>query len=123
MNDDGFASAIGSQLKDVEQSSSDISFSPPHEDGRFVITSSDVELENGKLDLLLKEKFARYTLWITYGWLALTMLLFFVTGVFHSYGKKFLSDSVLIALISGTSLSVITGLVTTILKYLFSKRA
>ena len=121
-NDDLFDSEIGTQLKNIERKDSDTSFSPPEEGNHSAATPVDVDFENGKLDLLLKEKFAKHALWITYGWLALTMLLFFITGTFRSYGLNFLSDSVLIAIISGTSLSVITGLVTTILKYLFSKK-
>ena len=120
-NDIGFDSEIGTPLKNNESKDSDLSFSPPQEDNR-TDSPVDVDFENGKLDLLLKERFAKHALWITYGWLSLTMLLFFITGVIRSYGQNFLSDSVLIALISGTSLSVITGLVTTILKYLFSKK-
>ena len=117
-----FDQEINDCLKNVTSQDRSMDFSPPQEEDHSASTTNDVELENGKLDLLLKKKFAHHALWITYGWLGLTMLLLFATGGFRASGASFLSDSVLIALISGTSLSVITGLVTTILRYLLSKR-
>ena len=114
-----FDSGIVSELQNSDSGDHDNRFCPPQSETRPASSINDVEIENGKLDLQLKERFASHALRITYGWLGLTMFLFFITGTFRVYGSQFLSDSVLIALISGTSLSVITGMITTILRYLF----
>lgn len=120
MNNSDFDAEIVSPLNSVEKDDNS-SFAPPESDD-LTSSISDVELKNSELDLELKKGFARHSLIITYVWLATTMLLFISTGILHACSLNFLSDSVLIALISGTSFSVVMGMVVTILRYLFSRK-
>ena len=71
------------------------------------------------VNIWLKTIFASHVLIITYGWLIFLGLLLLAVAFFNAYYKRpLLSDSVLISLISGTSL---TGLIAIILGSLFKK--
>jgi len=69
----------------------------------------DIQVKDKKLDVELKEKFSKHALLITYSWLAFIALILSAKGILEALNIKFLSDTVLITLISGTSFSVIIG--------------
>lgn len=94
-------------------------FSPPQNESEKL---SDLEKRNGETDLKLKKRFAKFVLRTTKNWLIFISLLIAATGICRAFRREAISDAVLIALISGTSLSAITGLVVTPLRYLFSRK-
>ena len=70
----------------------------------------------------LKGRFATHVIWITYGWMFMVICSVIATGICAIYGREFLSDAVLITLLSATSLSAVLGLFCIILRYLFNPR-
>ena len=83
----------------------------------------DLEREDHAQDIWLKRKFANHVLRITYGWLCFLIIFFITAGIINAYqGKAFASDAILITLVSGTSLSVIIGMLSIILRHLFTKK-
>lgn len=91
-----------SEKSDSKQSLANC-FEPPERENSCKILS-DIDLDDKNLDRELKERFARHVLWITYGWLGVLALLLIASGIVNIYQKNiFLSDTVLITLVSGTS--------------------
>ena len=85
------------------------------------LENRDLDREDHAQDIWLKRKFAKHVLIITYGWLIFLVLFFVASGVSNAWqGKPFASDAVLITLVSGTSLSVIIGMLSIILRHLFT---
>lgn len=70
----------------------------------------------------LKGRFANHVVVITYGWMIMVAGCVFETGICAIFGIKFLSDTVLITLLSATSFSVVLGLFCIILRYLFNSK-
>ena len=84
------------------------------------LKNRDLDMEDKAQDIGLKREFATHVLRITYGWLKFLASLFITSIVCNiCQGRPGISDSVLIALVSGTSLSVIIGMLSIILRYLF----
>lgn len=72
-------------------------------------------------EIILRKQFARHVIIITYIWIIfLPVFMIFVAAANTIQGKTALSDTVLIALISGASLSVIVGMISIILRHLFT---
>ena len=91
---------------------------PPEGDD---LENRDLDREDHAQDIWLKKKFAKHVLRITYRWLHFLVIFFAVSGIINAYqGKAFASDAVLITLVSGTSLSVIIGMISIILRHLFT---
>ena len=85
------------------------------------LENRDLDREDHAQDIWLKRKFAKHVLIITYGWLIFLVLFFVASGIINAcQGKPFASDAVLITLVSGTSLSVIIGMISIILRHLFT---
>ena len=68
----------------------------------------------------LKGRFATHVIVITYGWIFMVIACMVATGICAIFGREFLSDAVLITLLSATSLSAVLGLFCIILRYLFN---
>ena len=91
---------------------------PPASDD---LKNRDLDKEDKAQDIDLKRKFANHVLWITYGWLGFLVVLFLFSGIANIFqGRPAVSDTVLITLVSGTSLSVIIGMLSIILRHLFT---
>ncbi len=85
------------------------------------LKNRDLDKEDKAQDIGLKRKFANHVLGITYGWLGFLVVLFFFSGIANiCQGRPAVSDTVLITLVSGTSLSVIIGMLSIILRHLFT---
>lgn len=85
------------------------------------LKNRDLNKEKQAQEICLRNKFAFHVLFITYSWLVFLVLLFgFVGRANWIYGRPLISDAVLITLVSGTSLSVIIGMVSIILRHLFA---
>ena len=85
------------------------------------LKNRDLDREDHAQDIRLKEKFAKHVLIITYGWLIFLVIFFATSGIINACQEKsFSSDAVLITLVSGTSLSVIIGMLSIILRHLFT---
>ena len=69
--------------------------------------------------LTLREEFASYAKKLVSRWLCFIAFVFVASGFSNLFGRQFLSDSVLIALVATTSLGVLLGLVSIILRHLF----
>lgn len=70
----------------------------------------------------LKDCFATHVICITYAWMTMVIGSVIATGICAIHGRSFLSDAVLITLLSATSLSAVLGLFCIILRYLFNPR-
>lgn len=69
--------------------------------------------------LTMREEFANYSRKLVSRWLIFIAVVFIVSGISNLFGRQFLADSVLIALVATTSLGVLVGLVSIILRHLF----
>lgn len=69
--------------------------------------------------LTMREEFANYARKLVSRWLIFIAAVFVVSGISNLFGRQFLADSVLIALVATTSLGVLVGLVSIILRHLF----
>lgn len=84
--------------------------------------SGDIDWVERFQNVGLKDRFATHVIWITYGWMFMVICSVIATGICAIYGREFLSDAVLITLLSATSLSAVLGLFCIILRYLFNPR-
>ena len=82
----------------------------------------DYDAEEKQQNLDFRKSFAGCVRNITVCWLIFIALMFLTSGIINSCGRMFLSDSVLIALITSTSLGVIIGMISIILRYLFPRK-
>ena len=73
-------------------------------------------------NLNFRERFAFCVQKITIYWLIFIASMFLASGIANIQGFMFLSDSVLISMIASTSLGVIIGMISIILRYLFPRR-
>ena len=82
-----------------------------------------VELLKGRVqDRKLRKKFAKNLFYLTVAWIAGLFLILIAQGVLSAFfGKQFLADSVLIALIAGVSGSIF-ALMAVVIRYLFSRK-
>ncbi len=108
-----------SELRNIPVKDKNYGMLPP---GGSEAPSSDVDREERYQDMKWKDRYAQHVLCITYGWLGFLVLILLLNGILAAYGLSFLSDAVLITLISATSLSSILSLCCIILKYLFNKK-
>lgn len=77
-----------------------------------------VDIDGKKQDISERKKFAKWIFWMLLGWLAI------ILGIIVSVGFSWikLSDSVIIALITSTTLNV-AGFFLAVTKYLFPSKA
>ena len=92
-------------------------------------TSSSFEDECNKLALKhiqmwikLQQEYADYVKQLTKYWLWFIVSTFALSGIANLCGRLFLSDKVLVMMITGTSVGVIFGLISTVIKALFFNR-
>jgi hypothetical protein len=76
------------------------------------------ELADRSLARAQREKYARQIFWLVCGWIVLIFVLLLLQGFSNRIGYKPLSDTVLIALISSTTVNVI-GTLIIVLKFIF----
>ena len=115
-----FWDAWGRPFGEMRREHVDFSDSPEQDSS----ANRDLNKEDLAQDIILKRRLFTHVLWITYGWLSCLWILIFTSGMVNCFcGREFVSDTVLIALVSGTSLSVIIGMVSIILRHLFGHRA
>jgi hypothetical protein len=79
----------------------------------------DADLKGHKNDIENRGKYTKRLYWTMVGWMSAAYLVLLLTG--WTVGGFTLSDSVLIALITGTTANVI-GLFVIVARYLFTKR-
>jgi len=77
------------------------------------------ELADRDLARTQREKYARHTFWLVCGWIVLIFVLLLLQGFSGYIGYRPLSDSVLIALISSTTINII-GTLIIVLKFIFN---
>lgn len=95
---------------------------PPKEADCFT-TRDELKNIDLKQDIELKRSIFFHVVCITYIWIFALIGLFIATGISNlSLNKQYLSDRVLMTLVGGASLSVIVGMLSVILKYLFSEK-
>ena len=83
---------------------------------------TDYDAEEKKQNLDFRKSFADCVKSITGCWLFFIASMFLASGIANIQGCMFLSDSVLISMIASTSLGVIIGMISIILRYLFPRR-
>lgn len=86
------------------------------QDASFDSKQKKWELKRYKQNYKLRREFAKYIRYIVFGWILFIGLILVWAG--NKIGDFYLSDSVLIALISGTSVNII-GLMWVVAKNLF----
>lgn len=79
------------------------------------------EREERQQDLKERKKYAGLVFWLILGWIVLLFVLLGFQGIDFQEGQFSLSDSVLIALITGTTANVL-GIFAFVMSYLFPKR-
>ncbi len=111
-NGDG-GSSIGDDLQ-IEDDSKD---SPS-----FADECNKLALKHIQAWMKMQQEYADYIRTLTKYWFWFIVCAFALSGVSNLFGRLFLSDKVLVMLITGTSVGVIFGLVSTIIKALFFKK-
>ena len=96
---------------------SDCGMVPPEK----TVCPEEVDIEERYQNMMWKDKYAFHVLLITYIWLGFLIATILGTGILAACGLHFVSDTIIIALISATSLSAILGLCCIILNYLFHR--
>ena len=85
------------------------------------LKNRDLDSVDHAQDIFLKKVLVENVLIITYVWLGFLIIFFMSSGACNAFqGKPWVSDAVLITLVSGTSLSVIMGMLSIILRHLFA---
>ena len=111
-----------SKIRDIpSDKQADYNKDPKPPRGSNIFANRDLDKESQAQDITLKERIFFHVLVITYGWLFFLAVLFISTGIANIFqGHPCISDTVLVTLVSGTSLSVIIGMLSIILRHLFA---
>lgn len=96
-------------------------------DDKALLEKEVYELESARLDIQDKRQnidarktYGKHIFWLVCAWLSITLLVVILAAVGGPIGWFIVSDSVLIALITTTTASVL-GLFTIVVNYLFNK--
>ena len=114
-------SELSSLLNDLPAEKKDLEQKDPIPPKGEDFENRDLDRVDYAQDIELKKAFANHVLYITYGWLIFLVILFIISGIINTcQGHPFASDTILVTLVSGTSLSIIIGMLSIILRHLIT---